>query len=167
MTKIYFDMDGVLADFDAFVRESLNMEYSPEKKCWLPSDDEMWARAKEVSHFYYQLPLMKGAKEMFDLIFQKYGSQCEILTGIPKPKRGLVTAKEDKIQWVRKWLSSEIVVNVVYKEQKPQFCTGKDCILIDDTERNVKEWQSSGGTGIQHFSPEQTIASLKEIGILE
>ena len=167
ISKIYFDMDGVLADFDGFVKNQLGMEYSAENKHWLPSDDEMWEKARKTSHFYYQLNLMDGAKEMFDMVFEKYGSQCEILTGIPKPKRGLLTASEDKIAWVKKFLSSDIVVNVVYKEQKPQFCTGKDCILIDDTKRNITEWEQSGGTGILHTSPENTIQVLKNMHILK
>lgn len=166
LNKIYFDMDGVLADFDDFVKNQLGMEYSAEQRHWLPNDDEMWEKARNTSHFYYQLKLMDGAKELFDMVFGKYGSQCEILTGIPKPKRGLTTAKEDKIAWVRQYLSSDIVVNVVYKEEKPQFCTGKDCILIDDTQRNITEWEQSGGTGILHVSPENTIQLLKEMHIL-
>lgn len=164
--KIYFDMDGVLADFDGFVKHQLGMAYSAGEKHWLPSDDEMWERARNTSHFYYQLNIMDGAKKMFDMVFQKYGSQCEILTGIPKPKRGLLTASEDKTAWAREFLSPDITVNIVFKEQKPQFCKGKNSILIDDTERNIAEWEQSGGTGILHTSPEDTVRRLKELHLL-
>ena len=166
VSKIYFDMDGVLADFDGYVKNQLGMEYSAEQKCWLPDQDAMWAKAKEVPHFYDQLSLMEGAKAMFDAVYGKYGKQCEILTGIPKPKRGLTTAGEDKIAWMRRMLSADIVVNLVFKEQKPQFCTGKGCILIDDTERNIREWEQSGGTGILHTSPEKTMQMLRKMDVL-
>ena len=37
-------------------------------------------------------------------------------------------------------------------------------ILIDDHEKNIREWESKGGIGIHHTSVERTIARLKEIG---
>ena len=101
------------------------------------------------------------------MIYGKYKDRCEILTGIPKPKRGIPTAGEDKIKWMRRMLSEDIVVNIVIREQKPEFCTGKDCILIDDLERNIKEWEAEGGTGIRHVSPEETLRQLKEMGLLD
>ena len=33
-------------------------------------------------------------------------------------------------------------------EDKPDYCTGEDCILIDDYELNIKEWENCGGTGL-------------------
>ena len=35
-----------------------------------------------------------GAKELFDSLREKYGDKCEILTGIPRKERGIVTAEE-------------------------------------------------------------------------
>ena len=90
--KIYFDMDSVLADFERGVRELCRMEPpSQNDKHRNPADDdEMWRRIKQHEHFYDELELMPGAKEMFDAIYEKYGDKCEILTGIPKAKRGII-----------------------------------------------------------------------------
>ena len=166
--KIFFDMDGVLADFDRGVKELCGLEPCSQGDDWQPGDDdEMWSRIREVGHYYDKLELMPGAKEMFDVIYGKYKDRCEILTGIPKPKRGIPTAGEDKIKWMRRMLSEDIVVNIVIREQKPEFCTGKDCILIDDLEGNIKEWEAEGGTGIRHVSPEETLRQLKEMGLLD
>ena len=166
--KIFFDMDGVLADFDRGVRELCGMEPCSQGDDWKPGDDdEMWARIRDVGRYYDKLELLPGAKEMFDTIYGKYKDRCEILTGIPKPKRGIPTAGEDKITWMRRMLSEDIVVNVVIREQKPEFCTGKDCILIDDLERNIKEWEDEGGTGILHVSAGETLRRLKEMGLLD
>ena len=117
-------------------------------------------------NFYAKLPLMPGAKEMFDLISGKYAGRCEILTGIPKPKRGIKDAGEDKTDWVHRLLSEDRPVHIVYKEEKTQYCTGRDCILIDDLKRNIDAWNEMGGTGILHTSPESTIDRLKSMGIL-
>ncbi len=166
--KIYFDMDGVLADFERGVKELCHMDppsqnSNEDKKV---QDDEMWTRIKDTDNFYDKLELMPGAKEMFDAVYEKYGEKCEILTGIPKAKRGIVTAGEDKEKWVKRLLSDVIKVNIVYREEKPKYCFGKDCILIDDMEKNIKEWENMGGTGVQNINALDTIKKLKDLGIL-
>lgn len=164
--KIYFDMDGVLADFERGVKEICGLTPpSQNEQLNKTSDDEMWEKIKEIPHFYDQLQLMPGAKEMFDAVYGKYGDRCEILTGIPKPRRGITFAAEDKIKWVHRLLSEDIKVNIVFREEKPQYCTGKGCILIDDMEKNIKEWSKMGGTGIVNISAEETLARLRELGV--
>ena len=162
--KVFFDMDGVLADFDRGVSElcgirplSQNAKHRDPKE-----DDAMWAKIREVAHFYDKLELMPGAQKMFEEIYGRYGERCEILTGIPKPRRGIQSAGEDKIQWVRRLLSKDIKVNIVLREEKPQYCTGKGCILIDDLKSNIRSWEESGGTGILHVSAEDTLRRLEE-----
>ena len=109
---------------------------------------------------------MPGAKKMFDAIYDKYGDRCEILTGIPKPKRGVTYAAEDKIKWVRRLLSEKVKVNIVFREEKPQYCTGKGCVLIDDMEKNIRDWNEMGGTGILNTSADETMEQLINMGML-
>lgn len=160
--KIFFDMDGVLADFDRGVRELCDMDPTSQGDDWKPGmDDPMWERIRQVNHFYDKLELMPGAKQMFDMLYERYGDKCEILSAIPKPKRGILTAGEDKTKWVRRMLSQDIVINIVYREEKPDYCTGKDCILIDDLERNIKAWEECGGTGILFTNAEEVVERIK------
>ena len=65
---------------------------------------------------------------------------------------------------IRKYGLSDFCQRV--REEKPQYCTGKGCILIDDMERNIKEWNEMGGTGIVNVSADETMSRLKELGIL-
>ena len=165
--KIYFDMDGVLADFQRGVRELCGMEPTPLKgKRDAKYDDQMWAAIKEVDHFYGKLEIMPGAKPLFDTIYGKYGDQCEILTAVLKLRRGISHAETDKVEWVRQYLDEHVKVNIVMREDKPKYCTGKECILIDDMEKNIKSWQGLGGTGILYTTAEETLQKLQEADVL-
>ena len=166
--KIYFDMDGVLADFDRGVAEILGLEpmKQGDRRRTQSWDDKLWAGVRDAGHFYDMLEPMPGAIEMFRTIYEKYKDKCEILTGVPKPKRMVETAGDDKINWVHRLLGEDIVVNIVFREEKPKFCSGKDCILIDDLAKNIRAWEEMGGTGIVHTSAEETMEIIKERGIL-
>ena len=101
--KIYFDMDGVLVDFDGGVTKLCGlrplMQGGRRSK---EEDDLMWEKTREVGHFYDRLDPMPGAIELFKELYERYGDKCEILTGIPKPKRGILTAGDDKIAWAHR-----------------------------------------------------------------
>ncbi len=162
--KIYFDMDGVLADFNKGVRVLCGTEPRSQNGVIDPvEDDARWAKIKAVPHFYDKLELMPGAKMMFDTLSDKYGDACEILSAIPKPHRGIETAREDKIMWVRRLLSENIVINIVYREDKQKYCMGKDCILIDDHDKNIFEWEAMGGTGILFTNAENVLQTIEDI----
>ncbi len=164
--KIYFDMDGVLADFDRGVRELCGLEQSGQFRAHTSADDLMWERIRAVEHFYDVLKPMEGAQKLFGEVYSRYGENCEILTGIPKPKRGIQTAGEDKISWVRRELGGNVKVHIVYKEQKPEYCTGKGSILIDDFPENIRAWEEAGGCGVLYENAESAMTRLKEMGIL-
>ena len=77
--KVFFDMDGVLADFERGVKELCGLaSQSPNAKHRSPrEDDQMWASIKEVPHFYDRLAPMPGAKELFDTVYGRYGDKWE------------------------------------------------------------------------------------------
>ena len=164
---IYLDMDGVLADFDRGIRELCHMEpQSQNGKRDVKYDDLMWQEVRKIDRFYDRLDLMPGAKEMFSMIYGLYGNQCEILTGVPKPERGILTAGEDKIAWVKRNLSDEVKVNIVLRKEKILFCRDSCSVLIDDREETILEWREAGGTGILHTSPSETINQLRSLTLL-
>ena len=165
--RIFIDMDGVLADFDGGVEALCHIKPIPQDGVRPDDyDDKLWAAVKQIPHFYDVLSPLPGAVEMFHLIYEQYKDRCEILTGIPKPVRGIETAAEDKIQWTRRLLSKDIKVNTVLAKEKQLLCQGPEDILIDDFSKNIKRWEDAGGTGVYHKSAEETIATLKRMGAI-
>ena len=161
---IYFDMDGVLADFNRGVRELLNMEPKPQGRFDPEYDDRLFNAIRNHKDFYAQLKPVDGALELFNEVRKKY--DVEILTGIPKPERGVVEARDNKLGWIRKYLGDDIVVHTVLRKEKQNFVTGRNCFLIDDFDTNLKQWEKAGGTGIKFESARQCHSLLEENKIL-
>lgn len=161
--KIYFDMDGVLADFDRGMEELCMMEKQKQGETEAKSDDELWNAIRSVDNFYDRLQPVFGAVDMFTAIYSLYGDRCEILSAVPKPYRNVPTARGDKIKWVKRLLSDQVVVNLVYRAEKKKFAKSKGCVLIDDYQINIDEWNEAGGTGILFESAEVAADRILEL----
>lgn len=160
---VYIDMDGVLADFDNGVRRLCHREPLNQSCCTHAETDALWDDIRQVPHFYAQLDPIEGSIAMVQAIYAQLGDRCQILTGIPKPHRHIENTIEDKVEWVRRLVSVDIRVNIVYRAEKQQFCTGPQDILIDDYDKNICEWQAAGGTGILFRDSQQTLEELQQI----
>lgn len=150
MLTLYFDLDGVLANYEAGVRAH-GVPYVPMGKSTPKDTATMYGQLSKIPHFFYTLPPIAGTVQLFMQLKTQY--HCEILTAIPKPKWGFVGAAEDKCAWVVNYLGADVKVNVVTREEKLKFCKGKDCVLIDDMKINVDAWNAAGGTGILFTGP--------------
>lgn len=161
--KIYFDLDGVLADFNRGVKELCGIEPVDQTASKPADDDRLFGAIRDTEHFYDRLEFVAGAKEMFMAIKDKYPGCCEILTGVPKPRRGITTAGTDKTNWVHRHFGEDIKVHIVFREEKKNYVTGTEDILIDDYEKNILEWKNSGGTGILFKSAAEALEELANI----
>ena len=165
--KIYFDMDGVLADFNRGVLEMFGIDAgdqeAPDRKVL---DDRMFAAIAATPHFYLRLEPVEGMLDILKELISGYGDKVEILTGIPKPERNVVTAAEDKVEWVRKLVSKDIKVNTVLRREKMKYAKGPRTILVDDMKMNIREWTEAGGTGIRFTGADDLRKKLNEMGIL-
>jgi 5'(3')-deoxyribonucleotidase len=149
---IYCDMDGVLADFVKFANEKSGGQFT----------DAHWD--KLPTNTYELLDPMPDARKLFSYIsrFDLY-----ILTAYPKSKRGEISkaAPEDKINWMKKvFRFPRNKIHTVLRAEKQDYAK-ENAILIDDDERNIKEFNAAGGIGIHHTSAESTIKRLKELGL--
>lgn len=160
-------MDGVLADFDRGVLDLCGFN-NVKSRFMLSSsqDDLMWEKIRGIPHFYDRIEPLNEGVELFRKVYKIYGDKCEILTGIPKPKRGILTAAEDKAEWAKRILSPDIVVHTVFREQKKDYCKGPGSILIDDMESNIDAWTGYGGTGLLYKDAKTAEAELQNLGII-
>ncbi len=159
--RIYFDMDGVLADFDRGLREMCGME--PQEQGNDAVDDMVFAAVRAVPHFYLNLKPVEGMLELFGEVRSAYGGRVEILTGVPSARRGIVDASSDKVEWVGRYLGKDVVVHTVARKEKRDYAEG--CILIDDFEKNIGEWKAAGGEGVLFTSVQSARETLKRMGI--
>lgn len=151
---LYLDLDNVMADFYKAAKEVSGLpEYS----------DNMWEYIEKVDHFFYKLEVLPYAWQL--LAYLEYENiHYEFLTSTCLPTGTLWQCQADKVRWVQRKLNSAVQVNCVTNwRHKKWFCTGKDDILIDDLDRNCKDWESVGGIAILHKNFDDTIKQLKEI----
>lgn len=152
INKIYVDMDGVIADFDGYLYEHTGKPYR--------EDSETWDFIKTVDNFYYKLSPTSYCLELWDAV-NYITKNVEILTAIPRTTV-IESAKQDKIDWVRKYLGPDIKVNFgPYSRDKKNWAREND-ILIDDRPSNIDEWNAAKGIGCLHFDsrPEKTFRFL-------
>lgn len=142
---IYFDMDGVLADMQGMM-DKYGIKYNSPTEHDPVVDQNMWDEVRKIDHFYDKLKPVEGSVELFNNLSAKY--ECQILTAIPKEKWNIPDAKEDKINWAKRYLGDDVKINTVYRPEKKDFVKGSQSILVDDLPQNIQEWEAEGGTGI-------------------
>lgn len=157
INRIFVDMDGVLADFDAWVWGQLPKETT--------TDGQMWKWLQAQDRPYYKFLPMKNVERLWDGI-HKYadGAPVKILTGLPF-KNHMPEVEQDKIDWFAKYpeiFGLDVDFNVgPYARDKYKHAKPGD-ILIDDNAKNIRDWiYRAGGIGIYHTSVDATLEQLK------
>lgn len=153
--KIYCDLDGVLCNFDKKVKENINK--NPEKL----SPKTFWKSIEELGvEFWEKLEWLPQSIKLWDFLIENF-DDIEILTGSPFGKAGKY-AKEGKNKWVKRELG-DYIVNHKRSKEKHHFVENEFSILIDDTKKNISNWNEAGGTGIHFLNVNDTIDKLNKI----
>ena len=147
MTTLYLDMDGVVADFNAYAVKTLTRKIDGEER-WAPGE---WKRLAANPRLYRDLDRTPEADQLVDacgIYCQDYGYDLKFLTAIPK-KNDVPWAFYDKVMWAQIYYPDIPVMFGPYSHDKQHHC-GPGDILIDDRTINITEWQAAGGVGILH-----------------
>ena len=151
--KIYCDMDGVLVDFDKGYEDLTGQNI---RNTFVSGNDFWEPISKAGSKFWSELEWMKDGKQLWDYI-KKYNPP---LLSAPSREE---SSRIGKQEWVDANLPGvQLILRAA--EKKKEFANPSS-ILIDDREKNIKEWEEAGGIGILHKSASDTIEKLKKLGL--
>lgn len=157
MKTLYLDMDGVVADFDAYAHTVAGLPPSGG----LYNNDQ-WALIASNDRLYRDLPKTDYADRLVEACKQfcaDKGYQLMFLTAVPKDN-DMHWSFYDKVQWVAQYFPGIPVHFGPYSKDKHVHCQAGD-ILIDDRRSNIEEWRAVGGTAIHHqYGIEPTLQAL-------
>jgi hypothetical protein len=151
VTRLFVDMDGVLADFARHHQAVFG--WRPDKE-----DDVDWGAVREVEDFYLNIPPMEDLPLLWARI-ERY--QPIVLTGVPDT---IAEAPANKRDWVTKYLGPNVQVRCCQASEKWTHAERGD-ILIDDSEKYRNSWVKAGGIWITHRSAQGTVAILDVMGV--
>lgn len=155
--KIYFDMDGVLVDFDSVRPDTSDFnhpseELSPEMRT---AKKQFWRDIEQQENFWRDIPVMVNAEHLLSVA--KSVGEIFILSKTPSAKHFITGQKyvdfvaDEKRKWALKNFGN------FFDGKHIIICTGNkgelvkpssEDILVDDRRENIVEWESCGGRGI-------------------
>ncbi|MDR3473425.1 MAG: hypothetical protein P4M09_17335 [Devosia sp.] len=156
---LYFDLDGVLADFDAGAGKVLDTD-NTYKWEWIHGSEAFWQKLNATPDFFGNLPPCPGALELWDAV--KHLAPV-ILTALPK--KGATDVERQKREWARTHLGPDAQVITCLTHEKPNYCNPCD-ILVDDRSVNADLWARRGGHFVLHVGPLTTSNALQQLGVI-
>jgi beta-phosphoglucomutase-like phosphatase (HAD superfamily) len=155
ISKIYLDMDGVIADFDRRYKELYKI-YPSEADTYKVFDgfftqfiaDEQFAK----------LDLLPDAVELIEYL-KTLSIPTEILSSTSSERRDTDIRKQ-KLEWLDKH-DITFPVNLVPGKRFKKDYSNPNVLLIDDTSVNIDQWRKEGGIGILHSDTVTTLNILK------
>ena len=155
ISKIYLDMDGVIADFDARYKQLYKI-YPSEADTYKVFDgfftqfiaDEQFAK----------LDLLPDAVELIEYL-KTLSIPTEILSSTSSERRDADIRKQ-KLEWLDKH-DIRFPVNLVPGKRFKKDYSNPSVLLIDDTSVNIDQWRKEGGIGILHTDTLTTLNILK------
>ena len=158
MNTIYLDMDGVVADWNAYVDPILGRR----QMGFEPYTQEDWAKVLAHPRLFRNLPRCPDAELLVSTVSDiawHHEWEVKFLTAVPH-QNDFPWAFWDKIAWADQYFPGIPVWFGPYSEDKHIRCQPSD-ILIDDRPSNIEEWRGAGGRAIYHTGDVQ--ATLVEL----
>lgn len=155
-TIIYFDMDGVLADFEFWYNRRAYHDGSyPDLKTLNTLSEEERLEVKEQMFTYDFFRLMPPIQKGLELLkyYQKNYDNVVILSAIGKTSRHL-EIEQAKREWLKEHVGDITAYFVNKTENKFDithlYPSYTNHILVDDREKSLDPWIKKGGIGIKY-----------------
>lgn len=145
MTRLFLDMDDVVADFQRYASEKLSTMTQLGDR-W---SEKQWKILTENPRLYRDLEKTKDADRLVEFCARfclERGLELMFLTAVPKDN-DVHWAFYDKVLWARERFPDIAVMFGPFSRDKHTHCQSND-ILIDDRRSNIDQWISAGGIGI-------------------
>jgi len=160
-SKIYVDMDGVLADF--FTEWGKLMGKENWRDIGIDQIPAALEKIKQTENFWLDLPLTKNAENLLSIIKNVKGSYNICSSPLP----GDPNSEPHKREWIKKNLSFFPPEEIIITHNKTKWATqadGTPNILIDDYGKNIQAWEAAGGIGFKHKDHkfERTASAIKQ-----
>ena len=155
LPEIYCDLDEVLVDFKQGANAAVGGDFVKMDK------NERWNKLNQTKGFWANLNWKPNAKRLHDFIIRYNPHVLSAYTGRDP------TSKVGKMKWLKKNANFKRGnIHLVLRSQKKSYATTdeKPNVLIDDFDKNIREWQAAGGIGILHTDVGKTINELKRLG---
>ena len=155
LPEIYCDMDMVLCDFIRGADKAIGEPFVQSDK------ETRWKKINNTKGFWENLDWYPGGKRLYSFI-AKYDPH--ILSAYSRKEPN---SRRGKLKWLAKNTDfKKRNILLVKRSQKQQYAKtgGKPNVLIDDYDKNIKEWESKGGIGIHHTSVGKSIGELSRLG---
>jgi len=155
-TKIYLDMDGVLADFFA---EYAKLAGVNNYRDIPPASADPTLKKMVGTDFFSRLPKFSTADSLVKLVL-KYVKTYGVCSS---PLRGdFKNSGQHKRIWIKNHLDpqpAEIIITG-QKERHAVNPDGSPNILIDDRGVNIVAWRARGGIGIKYQADEDSLQKV-------
>jgi hypothetical protein len=147
--QLYLDCDGVLADFDRGAEQVLGVP--PPVFEAHHGRARFWDRLAQAPEFFYRLPLMPGATELFAAVRHLHPI---ILTGLPRGD----WAAAQKVRWAAHHFPGTKIITCLAADKR-DHCSAGD-VLVDDTLKYRHLWEDAGGIFVQYRNVRQVLDEL-------
>ena len=158
-SKVYVDMDGVIADFFSALAEFRKVNH------WKDQGEitiDTSIKQLQGTNFFETLPVFPFAKKLVDLVKSYTGGEWYINTS---PLRN---DHENSEYYKTKWLKKHNFdpKDIIVTKRKESYAvdreTGTPNILIDDRPKNLERWVARGGVGIRYQANEDSLDLIKK-----
>ena len=158
-SRVYVDMDGVIADFFSALAEFRKVNHWKDK-----GEITLDTSIKELqgTNFFETLPVFPFAKKLVDLVKSYTGGDWYINTS---PLRD---DHENSEYYNTKWLKKHNFdpKDIIVTKRKESYAvdkkTGIPNILIDDRPKNLERWVARGGVGIRYQANEDSLDLIEK-----